>query len=70
MGLQADALSHIHLHAQYLHSYSLYKAKASLNSMLIFFFLLLDFLTAFTDSKNTFKPALSLTFNVSVSFLS
>lgn len=70
MGLQAGALSHIHLHAQYLHSYNFVQGKSSLNTMLIFFLLLLALLTAFTDSNNIFKSVQRITFNVSVGFLS
>lgn len=70
MGLQAGALSHIHLHAQYLHSYTFVQGESSLNTMLIFFLLLLELLTALTDHNNIFKPVLRLTLNVSVAFLS
>lgn len=66
MALQTDALSHIHLHAQYLHSYAFVQSKNSLNTMLIFLLLLLEILTTFTDSNSVFKPVWKLTFNVSV----
>jgi len=69
MSLQAGALSHIHLHAQYLHSCTFVQGKSSLNTMLIFFLLLLGLLTAFAEI-NIFNPVLRLTFDVSVGFLS
>lgn len=69
MSLQAGALSHIYLRAQYLQSCTLVQGKSLLNTMLIFFLLLLELLLTLTDS-NIFKLVERLAFIVSVVFLS
>lgn len=70
MSLQAGALTHIRLHAQYLQSCTFVQGKTSLNTVLVFFLLLLELLITLTDSNNIFKLVERLAFNVSVGFLS
>lgn len=70
MSLQACALSHIHLHAQYLQSCTFVQGKSSLNTMLIFFLLLLELLITLADSNNIFKLVEGLALNISEGFLS